>query len=408
MWAFVSYFLPVIALFLAAPVMVFTAEVIAAALWHKTNFTRESRGPQVRIGVLIPAHNESSAIASTIKNIQAQLSSNDRVVVVADNCTDDTAAIAISTGAEVVERNNVLEIGKGYALDFGLKYFASDPPDVLLVIDADCHFTPGSVELLAALSSQKGKPVQALNLMKAPDHLISRYQLAEFAWRVKNWVRPLGLKRLGLPCQLTGTGMAFPWLVIRSANLATGEIVEDLKLGLELSQAGMSPLFCPGATVISYFPDSEEGANVQRQRWEHGHINMIMTAAPRMVWIALANRNYALLALALDLAVPPVSVLLLIELAAFLVAALVTTAGFGFFTLYITGAAILALAAAIILSWITFGRDILPARRALLVSLELLKRVWVNRDILLRRHGPTAWIRTDRRKSKNPNTPDHP
>ena len=53
--------------------------------------------------------------------------------------------------------------------------------------------------------------MQILDLMTAPEDSPINYRVAEFAWRVNNWVRPLGLAALGLPCQLMGTGMAFPW-----------------------------------------------------------------------------------------------------------------------------------------------------------------------------------------------------
>ena len=101
--------------------------------------------------------------------------------------------------------------------------------------------------------------------MTAPDQSTINYQMAEFAWRVKNWVRPLGLSALGLPCQLMGTGMAFPWAVIRSAKLASGQIVEDLNLGLDLAMAGSPPIFCPSAQVTSRFPISAAAAERQRQ-----------------------------------------------------------------------------------------------------------------------------------------------
>jgi hypothetical protein len=89
------------------------------------------------------------------------------------------------------------------------------------------------------------RPVQSLYLMTAPCESAINHQVAEFAWRLKNQVRPLGLRALGLPCQLMGTGMAFPWDIIRSAELASGFIVEDLKLGLDLADAGHPPVFCP-------------------------------------------------------------------------------------------------------------------------------------------------------------------
>ena len=139
-------------------------------------------------------------------------------------------------------------------MDFGLKHLSQDPPAIVIVIDADCRIAEGTIDQLAATCAATHRPVQALNLMTAPDESPINYRVAEFAWRVKNWVRPSGLNALNLPCQLMGTGMAFPWELIRSADLAHGSIVEDVKLGLDLAQAGSPPLFCPSAEVKSHFP----------------------------------------------------------------------------------------------------------------------------------------------------------
>src|SRR5262249_1802992 len=172
----------------------------------------------------------------------------------ADNCSDDTAAVARSSSAEVIERNDLTKVGKGYALDWGINYLRGAPRPIIVVIDADCRLSSHALEELVRAASATRRPVQALYLMTAASGSAVNYQVAEFAWRVKNWVRPLGLHTLNLPCQLVGTGMAFPWEVIRSANLATGHLVEDLKLGLELAATGRAPAFCPTAIVKSSFP----------------------------------------------------------------------------------------------------------------------------------------------------------
>ena len=65
---------------------------------------------------------------------------------------------------------------------------------------------------------------------------------------------PLGLQRLGLPCLLTGTGMAFPWQIIRHAKLDSGNIVEDMQLGLDLAMEDKAPLFCEAARVTGRLP----------------------------------------------------------------------------------------------------------------------------------------------------------
>ena len=91
-----------------------------------------------------------------------------------------------------------------------------------------------------------------------------------------------------------GTGMAFPWEVLRSVNLANAHLVEDLKLGLDLTLAGHPPLFCPSARVTSEFPSSVKGAGTQRRRWEQGHLDMILKNAPRTLALAIARRDWNL------------------------------------------------------------------------------------------------------------------
>ena len=168
-------------------------------------------------------------------------------------------------------------------MDFGLQFLArNNPPDVLIIIDADCQVSPDCLNILARQAQNTNRPVQALYLMHAPENKSLTQAIAEFAWLVKNQVRPLGLKRLGLPCQLMGTGMAFPWAVIDRADLAHGDMVEDMKLGIDLALQGYAPLFCPDTLVSSEFPSSEQVSDKQRTRWEHGHMATILIESPRL------------------------------------------------------------------------------------------------------------------------------
>ena len=102
------------------------------------------------------------------------------------------------------------------------------------------------------------------NPESAPDRSAVSQRVAEFAWRVKNALRPRGLAALGLPCQLMGTGMAFPRDVLRSADLATGHLAEDLHLGLQLASIGRAPFFCPTAVVRS---EHVPAAEIEFLRW---------------------------------------------------------------------------------------------------------------------------------------------
>ena len=307
----VSFSLISAALLLAIPVAVLLIEIVGAiALPQQTIRSAPHSVSRPRVAILVPAHNESIGLLLTISDVRAQMRTNDRLLVVADNCTDDTAAIAAGAGADVVERNDPERRGKGYALARGVRHLAADPPDVVIVIDADCRVAEEAIDRLAKACMAAGVPARKLYPMEAgAENSEVNYQVAEFAWQVKNVVRPLGLKRLGLPCQLMGTGMAFPWNAISTVNLASGSIVEDMKLGLDLALAGFPPAFYPFPAVTGKFPSSAAGAKTQRLRWEGGHLGIIVTAVPRLISTAIRRADLNLLVLALDVAVPPVTFL---------------------------------------------------------------------------------------------------
>jgi cellulose synthase/poly-beta-1,6-N-acetylglucosamine synthase-like glycosyltransferase len=390
----VSCLLGILSGVLAILAALLLVEVVAAALLRHRQAFLIPIGHRPRFAVLVPAHNESAGLLPTLRAIQAQLRAADRLLVVADNCSDDTVAIARAAGAEVIERNDLSRIGKGYALDWGIRHLRADPPAVVIVIDADCRLVDGSLEKLATVSANANRPVQALNIMTAPPGSSVSYQISEFAWRMKNWVRPLGLKALGLPCQLMGTGMAFPWDIIRTADLASGHIVEDLKLGLELTAGGWPPLFCPSAVVTSEFPQSATGVASQRQRWEHGHIAMI-SMAPALVVRAIARRNWPLLVLTLDMAVPPLGLLGLLTIAVAASTALGAALGLSHLPFFFSCAGIALLAFSAGLAWLCFGRDALPPRSLfVLVPFVLGKLVLYGR--LISRGPISEWIRTNR------------
>jgi cellulose synthase/poly-beta-1,6-N-acetylglucosamine synthase-like glycosyltransferase len=399
MVAFISIALVTVAFLIAIPVAVFFIEVAAAiALPQRDCWVSPNEGARRCVAVLVPAHNESTGLLPTLADVKAQMHAADRLVVVADNCADDTAAVAAATGADVVVRNDPDRKGKGYALAWGVRHLGADPPDIVIVLDADCRLADAAIDRLAAACAETHRPVQALDLMIAPDESPINSRVAEFAWRVKNWVRPLGLRALGLPCQLMGTGMAFPWDVIRSADLASGSIVEDLKLGLDLTLAGNPPVFCPSAGVTSDFPSSVEGVQGQRLRWEQGHIGMILTAAPRLIFVAIARTNLNLLALALDMAVPPLSLLGVLVVGMFVAATLAVHLGSSFVALIVSAASLLGYIAAIILSWLKYGRDLLPPSAILSIGAYVVGKHRIYRRLW---SGTAArWIRTDRGKSQ--------
>jgi cellulose synthase/poly-beta-1,6-N-acetylglucosamine synthase-like glycosyltransferase len=391
--------LTTINLLFAIPVLVFLIEVAASVVFRsppKCDLSSSRR----RLAVLVPAHNEEAGLSSTLESIKLELILGDRLLVVADNCTDKTASFARSAGAEVIERCDSNNVGKGFALDYGLRHLDHSPPDIVIMIDADCKVASGTLEALVSTCTITKRPVQAQYIMAAPPTSEVKRKVAEFAWCVKNKVRPLGLLVLGLPCQLTGSGMAFPWGVIKSADLASSAIVEDLKLGLGLAMAGHPPVFCPSALVSSEFAFSEKGGEEQRRRWEHGHIKMIISAALPLIATGMKRRDKRLIALGFDLAVPPLALLVILIIFANLISAALVLIGGSSLPLIISLANVSAFAFAVLVAWWHFGREIMPFRSLLSIPGYVLSKAPIYRQLLLSRNRVQHWVRTDRGRER--------
>jgi len=385
--------LMVAAVALLVPIVVLAVECFAAVMpWRGRTAAGGPARP--RIAVLIPAHDEEPVIGQTLKTVLPQLGDGDRVIVVADNCSDGTARIARETGATVIERVDEQRRGKGYAIDFGVRYLEADPPDVVILVDADCTVGEGALDMLARAAGGTGRPVQAIYLMELPAGASVQDRVSAFAFRVKNLVRPMGAARLGMPCFLTGTGMGFPWAVIRGASVASGNIVEDMQLGIDLTIGGHAPLLCTGARVFGCLPQHRSAAVTQRTRWEHGHLLTIRTQVPRLLGEAFGHAKMGLLAMALDLCVPPLSFLVLFwsGLSVAILVAWVLGAG-RMAGIAVAGGWVL-LAGALLTAWAGFVRDILPVGALLGIPLYVLRKVPLYVAFWRRRQG--AWVRTSR------------
>jgi cellulose synthase/poly-beta-1,6-N-acetylglucosamine synthase-like glycosyltransferase len=388
--------LSICAVLLLVPVAVLTIEVVAAVCGRRIAFAPS--GTRTPVAILIPAHNEEEGISATLRSIVPQLGKHDRLIVVADNCTDGTRNVAEAEGAEVASRTNLEKRGKGFALDFGLRFLKSNPPDIVIVVDADCRVAPGAIDQLAKVCANYRRPVQAQYLMHNHQNARLRMQIAEFAWVVKNLVRPMGLGKLGLPCQLMGSGMAFPWMTISNMDLADAHIVEDMKMGLDMARLGVPPMFCPEALVISSFPTQEEGIKDQRTRWEHGHLGTILSEAPRVFFHGLKQADFSQMALALDLCVPPLALLLMLVSVLWSVATVFYAATGYRVPLLIMSSALVMFGLAVLTAWASHGRRIISFSSLLSASVYPLWKIPMYVQFVFSRQR--EWVRSKRDKHR--------
>jgi len=346
--------------------------------------------------ILVPAHNEETVIRATLRSLQQQIGENDHIVVIADNCTDKTARIVRETGVTAIERSSDDERGKGYALAHGIRYLNQQNtlPDVVVIVDADCLLAEGTLTLLKHHVVTYERPVQACYLMKRGSIDRIGIKVSEFAFMVKNKIRLRGLSHMAMPVPLTGTGMAFPWRAISEANLATGDIVEDMRLGVELVEQGMGATYCDEAEVYSFFPTSDAAEKTQRERWEHGHLNTLRQFAPRLFKRAIGKPSLEALGMMLDLIIPPLS-LLVISIASVWVCCMF----WGFFSAdwsyaFVSASYLILLVIVVLVMWISHGRQILSVKELAHIPVYILLKIVVYVGYVVRKQ--TKWIRTDR------------
>lgn len=389
---------------LLVPLSIVSIECVAALCARRSAQPGSGRCSRPTIAVLIPACNEASVIARTLVSVRSNLDEDDRIVVIADNCRDETAVVARSYGVEVWERREPLHRGKGYAIEYGLRCIASNPPDVVIMLDADCVIERGELERLAQTAADTGRPVQAVYLMDPPVEATRKDVVSAFAFCIRNLVRPLGLHALGLPCLLTGSGMAFPWTVLRTVGMRGESIVEDMQLAVDMIRAGHPPLLCPEVVVRSLLPGHSATAAKQRTRWEHGHLRTMCTAVPKLLAAAVSRRKFGAAALAVDLSVPPLSLLAILIVIVALAATGVGLLGGSWTPLMLLVLGTVVATTTLAGAWLRFARHEISARDLLAAPWYLLWKLPIYLRYLW---GPqTSWTKTTREAEPLSLTPE--
>ena len=350
---------------------------------------------RLRFDVIVPAHNESSIIERTVASLKRIDWPADRfrVLVCADNCTDNTAALARAAGAEVLERFNDQLRGKGYALDFAFNASRADGrADAVVVIDADAEVSTNLLEAFAARLERGAQAVQVHYGILNP--LASwRTRLITIAKASFHIVRSRARERLGLSCGIRGNGWCVTHRLLVEVPYRAFSLTEDLEYGITLGLNGHRVYYADEAHSDADMVTNEETAGKQRQRWEGGRFQLIRSMTLPLLRAAVAKRSAVCLDLALDLLVLPLSyvalnVVALLGLAA--VAALLWTGLLAW--LWIALACAFALLLYVLRGWQLsgLGRQGLVdlARAPFFVAWKLA--------IMLQRRASKAWVRTER------------
>jgi cellulose synthase/poly-beta-1,6-N-acetylglucosamine synthase-like glycosyltransferase len=260
-----------------------------------------------RFAVVIPAHNEAQGISETIRSIVQVEYPHDRfdAIVIADNCTDETASSAGRAGAGVLERNEPALRGKGHALRWGFdRLFAGEKAyDAFIVVDADSIVSANYLAVMNWYLEHGSRVVQSSDLVD-PGNDAWNAQMTRTGFLLYNYVRPLGRKVLGGSAGLRGNGMCFSAQVLKDFPWNAFSITEDLEYGVNLHLRGIQVTFAPEATVFAVMPRDPKNAEGQRARWEGGRFALIRRFAWPLLKGALRQGSLASLDAFFDLVTP--------------------------------------------------------------------------------------------------------
>jgi cellulose synthase/poly-beta-1,6-N-acetylglucosamine synthase-like glycosyltransferase len=273
--------------------------------------------PNNRFLIIIPAHNEEKLIARTLDNLfhldyPEELFS---IHVVADNCSDQTAAIASKHGAFVYERSDLVRKGKGYALQWLLETIWSKQlaHDAVVVLDADSTISANFLKVMNARIDQGERIIQAYYSVSEPGHSFTG-SIRYAALALVHYLRPQGRMVLGASMGLKGNGMVFHADLIKKM-VWSASITEDIDQHMALIFQGERVSFAPDALVWGEMPDTLASSESQIARWEGGRMQMARQYILPLLRGSIKERKeghsrqaYILFDAAIEHLIPPFSV----------------------------------------------------------------------------------------------------
>lgn len=301
---------------IGAPLALFVVHTVVLCLASLTPFTRKmppvASSPTRRFVVIVPAHNEELLIANTVSSIMSSNYPQDRfeLVVIADNCSDNTARIARENGATCFERTNLEQRGKPYALNWILKQIDLSKYDALVIIDADTRIHADFLRHMDAHLNAGQVALQGyFGVMNPDQNWLTRLSLLPGTLKFR--LHFPGKEALGLSCILAGNGMCFDMSLIRKYGWNAFSLTENWEYWVQLTLDNVRVGSAPDAVIYSQVARSLQSGSSQRQRWMKGRIHTLLAYGKELVsrglrepsaskldaWIELARPSHAMLML---------------------------------------------------------------------------------------------------------------
>lgn len=356
-----------------------------------------------RFAIVVPAYNEESSLPRTLKNLFEVDYPRDKfdIIVIADNCTDNTAEVAGEKGAEVMVRNNPEKRGKGYALrwcfDKLIEKNATNRYDSAIVVDADSIVSNNLLRVMNKYRENGAEVIQGyLTVDSNPGVWTS--EIIRIGFTLYNFVRPLARRAIGCPAGLRGNGMCFSMEVLKQVPWDAYSLTEDLEYGIKLLLNDVNIVFAPEAIGFNVVPENPENAESQRERWEIGRLPILKKYFGKLFREIFKRRSFKVLDTLIDLVTPPLVNMMIVAFGMTLVSLLLWFLGLQSTLLWVwfwVGIVGLGLFHAL-LGLYTAGVGWSTYRSLLYVPRYAVWKLYVYFKVLFFEGRTTEWVRTSR------------
>lgn len=262
---------------------------------YKKNENTQNTSPKNTFALIVAAHNEEMVIGNIIESLNSLDYPKKMydVFVIADNCTDRTAAIARQAGSIVFERNNKSQKGKGYALEWMFnKIFKMEKHyDAIAVFDADNIVSTGFLREMDKSLKKGYKVVQGYLDSKNP-HDTWITECYSIAFWTANRLFQLSRYNLGISSQIGGTGFCVCTDVLKEIGWGATCLTEDLEFTCKLVLNNYKVGWAQNAVVYDEKPLTLKQSWNQRKRWMQGFADVSSRFFFKLMLKAIKDKDF--------------------------------------------------------------------------------------------------------------------
>lgn len=245
----------------------------------------------IRLAVVVPAHDEETMIARTVRSLKAADAAT-QIYVVTHNCSDATGTVAEKAGAVVVELKNPKLRGKGAALRHGFAAALEAGANAVLVIDADSVVSSNLIRATRAKLEEGAEVTQCRYELELAVNGLGRpmARLRALAFRGMNVLRARGRAGLGFSTGLFGNGFALTARTLAHVPFSANSIAEDVEYHTKLACEGVRVYWVGDAFVHAHMAASGRAQATQEGRWEGGRFKVGSRATGRLIAAVLHGK----------------------------------------------------------------------------------------------------------------------